>query len=162
MTICRGECGHIKSHWDNHVKCIKCSSCSRETTCSMCSSCSDQTWKLAKERRTYDSRKWVMAKRKKRSQKTMSDSSDKEKLKGITTPHGPTAWGRTHPGGNSKDTCTQRSVSPPATGQPAIHPMDKKTSQTSHQSHGHYTRILKSFNHQTPAIQPPVIGLRKY
>ena len=25
MTIQRGNCGHIKSHWDNHKKCINCS-----------------------------------------------------------------------------------------------------------------------------------------
>ena len=119
MTILRGEYGHIKSHWGNHDKCVKCSYCSRESTCSTCSSWSDKTWKLAKERRTCASRKWFMAKKKKRSQKAMPDSSDEEKLDGITAPHGPVARGRTHPGGNSKGTCTQRSVSPPATSQPA-------------------------------------------
>ena len=120
MTILLGEYGHIKSRWDNHDKCIKCSSCSRESICSTRSSWSDKTWKLAKERRTCASRKWFMAKKKKRSQKAMPDSSDEEKLDGITAPHGPVARGRTHPGGNSKGTCTQRSVSPPPTGQPAI------------------------------------------
>ena len=66
-----------------------------------------------------------MAKKKKRSQ-VMSDSSDeKKKIDGNTTPHGPAAQGKTHQGGNSKGTCTQRSISPPATaqsntGQPAI------------------------------------------
>ena len=29
MTILRGECGYIKLRWDNHDRCIKCSSCSR-------------------------------------------------------------------------------------------------------------------------------------
>ena len=82
----------------------------------MCSSWTDRTWKLAEKRRTYASRKWVMSKKKKRSQ-AMSDLSDDGKLDGNTTPHGPAALGRTHPAGNSKGTCTQRSVSPPVTGQ---------------------------------------------
>ena len=77
--------------------------------------------------------------------------------------------GKTHQDGNSKGTCTQRSVSHRSIYQPpAICPMDKKTFQndrsqvTSHQSNGHYTRIFKSVNHLSPAIQPLVIGLRKY
>ena len=115
-----------------------------------------------------------MAKKMKRSQ-AMSESSDEEKFDGNTTPHGPAARGKTHQGGNSKGTCTQRSVSPPVTsqsttGQPAtgICPMDKKTVQngrslvTGHRSNWHYTSIFKSVNHRSPAIQPPVIGLRKY
>ena len=69
MMILRGEYGHIKSRRDNHNRCIKRSSCSRESTCSTCSSWSDKTWKLAEERRTCASRKWDMAKKKKRSQK---------------------------------------------------------------------------------------------
>ena len=71
----------------------------------------------------------------------MSDSSDEEKFDGNTTPHGPAARRKTHQGGNSKGTCTQRSVSPPVTVNqppvnqppvnqpPAISPMDKKTFQ---------------------------------
>ena len=53
-----------------------------------------------------------MAKKKKRYQKAMSDSSDEEIFDGISTLYGPAA----HQGGNSKGTCTQRSVSPPAMG----------------------------------------------
>ena len=78
----------------------------------MCSSWSDSTWKLAKNRRTYASRKWVMSKKKKRSQ-ALSDSSDEEKNYGNTTPHGPAARGKTHKDGNSKGTCTLGSISPP-------------------------------------------------
>ena len=57
-----------------------------------------------------------MANKKKRSQ-AMSNSSDKEKNDGTTTPLGPAARAKTHQGGNSKGTCTQRSISPPVTGQ---------------------------------------------
>ena len=60
-----------------------------------------------------------MAKKKKRSQRALSESSDKENIDGNTTPHGPAARGKTHQGGNSKGTCTQRSVSQPVTGQAA-------------------------------------------
>ena len=123
------ECGHIKSCWDNHDKCLKCSCCSRESTCNTCSSWVDRTWKLAEKRRTYASRKWVMSKKKKRLQ-AMSDSSDDRKLDRNTTPLGPAARGRTHPGGNSKDTCTQRIVSPLASGHWS----------TGHQPFAHWTR----------------------
>ena len=98
----------------------------------------------------------------------MSDSSDKEKLDGITTPHGPAAERRTHPGGNSKGTCTQRSVTPPTTGHQSTghRPLAQLTRRhrlvTSHWSNGHYTRIFKSVSHRSPAIHPPVIGLREY
>ena len=113
-----------------------------------------------------------MAKKKRRSQ-AMSDSSDEEKTDGNTTPQGPAARGKIHKGCNSKGTCTQRSVSPPVyrpvvNQPPVICPMDKKTFQkgrppvTGHCSNGHYTRIFKSVNHRSPAIQPPDIGLRKY
>ena len=88
MTIMRGECGHIKSGCDDHDKCLK---CSRESTCNTCSSWTDRTWKLAKKR-TYASRKWVMSKKKKRSQ-AMSDSSDDGKLDGHTTPLGTAVGG---------------------------------------------------------------------
>ena len=55
----------------------------------------------------------------------MSDYSEEEKIDGNTAPHGPAAQGKTHQGGNSKGTCTQKSISPPVTsqsttGQPAI------------------------------------------
>ena len=121
MTIHRGACGHIKSHWDNHKRFIKCSCCSRESTCSTCSSWSNSTWILA-ENRTCASRKWVMSKKKKCVQ-IMSDSSDEKKKNGNTTRHGPAAWGNPHEGGISKGTCTQRSLSPLAVGHPSTdHP----------------------------------------
>ena len=57
-----------------------------------------------------------MTKKKKRSQ-ALTDSSDEEKIDGNTTQHGPAARGKTHQGGNSKGTCTQRSVNLLVTGQ---------------------------------------------
>ena len=110
MTIHHGECGHIKSHWDNHLKCISCSHCSRESTCSTCSLWSDSVWDHKKRRRTYASRKLVMSKKKKRLQ-ALSDSSVEEKNHGSTTPHGPSARGKTHKGGNSKGLCPLGSMS---------------------------------------------------
>ena len=65
MTIHRGDCGHIKSHWDNHKKCINCSHCSRESTCSTCSSWSNSVWYLVENVRTYSARKKAMSTRKK-------------------------------------------------------------------------------------------------
>ena len=118
MTILRGECGHIKLRWDNRNKCIKCSSCSRESTCSTCSTWTDETQKLAEKRRTYASRKWVM--------KAMSDSSDEENMHGITTPHGPAARGRTPRLQLQRYLYPEEYVHRPL----AIHPLDKKTSQT--------------------------------
>ena len=131
MMIVRDNCGHIKAQWDNHDECLKCSSCSRESTCSTCISWSNKIWKLADKRRTYSSRKWVMKKKHNKKQQVLSDSSDENLVDRITTPHGPSAWGRTHPGGNFKGTSsTQRSVSPLAlVNRPlVIHPQDKKTS----------------------------------
>ena len=117
MTIHRGECGHINLHWDNHLKCISCSHCSRESTCSTCNLWSDSIWDQKERRRTYASRKIAMSKKKKRSH-TLSDSSVEEKNHGSTTPHGPAARGKTHKGGNSKGLCPLGSISPPGTGQP--------------------------------------------
>ena len=113
-----------------------------------------------------------MAKKKKRLQ-AMSVHQMKKIIDGNTTPHGPAALGKTHQGGNSKGTCTQRSISPLATGHRSIDhqstslwPFAQWTRRhfrtTSHRSNGHYTRIFKSVNHRSTAIQPPVIGLRKY
>ena len=78
----------------------------------------------------------------------------------ITIPHGPAALGRTHPGGNSKFTCTQRNISTghSPSGQEDITDWPPVTG---YRSNGHYTRLFKSVNHQSPSIQPPVIGLRK-
>ena len=82
----------------------------------------------------------------------MSDSSD-EGLDGITTPYGPATRGRTHPGGNSKVTCTQRSVRPPA-----IRRMDKKTSQTGLRSPVKWA-LHKNFQvSQSPVTGHPATG----
>ena len=116
MTIHRGDCGHIKSHWDNYKKCISCSHYSRESSGSTCSSWSNSVWDLAENRRTYSSRKKAMSTRKK-SQNPSVSSDERKKKHGSTGPHGVTGRGKTHIGGNSLGTCTQGSTSPPATGQ---------------------------------------------
>ena len=77
MTIHRGDCGHIKLHWDNHKKCINCSHCSRESTCSMCSSWSNSIWELAERELILPER--VMSNRKKSLD--VSVSSDEKKRK---------------------------------------------------------------------------------
>ena len=114
MTIHRGDCGHIKSHLDNHKKCINCSHCSRESTCSTCCSRSNSVWELAEKRRTYSSRKRTMSSRKKSLDASVSSDERKSKH-GNTAPHGPAARGKTHIGGNSLGTCTQGSTIPPGT-----------------------------------------------
>ena len=108
MIVC-DDFGHIKAWWDNQDKCLRCSSCSRESTCTTSISWSNKIWKLADKRRTYPSRKWVMKKKHNKKQQVLSDHH----------PTWPAARGRTHPGGNFKGTCTQRSASPRAIGQPA-------------------------------------------
>ena len=144
MTIIHGECGHIKARWDNHDKCLRCTSCSRESTRSKCISWTNKTWKLAEKRRTYSSRNWVMKKKHNKKQQVLSDSSDENLVNGITTPHGPAARGRTYLGGNFKGTCTQGSASPPAT----CH------RSTGHQSFTHKTRRHhRSTGHQSPVNQ---------
>ena len=101
-----------------------------------------QNRKACREKKNLASRKWVMSKKKKRSQ-AMSDSSDDGKLDENTTPLGAAARGRTHPGGNSKRTCTQRSVS---TGHRS----------TAHRPFAHWTR-----RHHRPVTghQSPVTAL---
>ena len=85
-----------------------------------------------------------MARKKNKKQEVLSESSDEDLLDGITTPHGPAAQGRTHPGGNFKGTCTQGSTSPPANCQQANHPLDKKTSPTGHRSWVNWTPVNRS------------------
>ena len=69
-----------------------------------------------KEIKLLESGSWI---RRRRDPEAMFDSSDEENWMLSPPPYGPAAQGRTHPGGNSKGICTQRSVSPPVTGQPA-------------------------------------------
>ena len=131
-------------------------------TCSKCSSWSDSTWKLA-EQRTYTSRKWVMSKKKKRSQ-AMSDSSYERKNYGSTTPHGPAARGKTHKGGNSKG--TQGSISPPVigqltTGQPATgHSPSGQENITDRSSPvtGHWPPVKWALRKNFLVSQSPVTG----
>ena len=122
MTLHRGDCGHIKSGWDNHKKCINCSHCSRESTCSTCSSWSNSIWELAERRRTYSSRKRVMSNREKSLDVSVSSDEKKRKHRN-TAPYDPAARGKTCIGGNSLGTCTQRSTSPPGIQRPADRPL---------------------------------------
>ena len=62
-------------------------------------------------------------------------SSDEDLVNGITTPHGPAAWGRTHPGGNKG----------------YLYP--RKCRSTSHRSTSH-----RSFTHLTRIHHQPVTG----
>ena len=92
MKTVRGKCGHLKEHWDNHIECLKSSSCSRESTCSTCVTWSNKIWNLADKRRTYSSRKWVIKKKQhniKKKKQFVSDASDDNFLDGTTTPQGP-------------------------------------------------------------------------
>ena len=155
MTILRSECGHVKSCWDNHKRCIKYSSCSRESTCSTCSSWSDKTCKLAEERRTCTSRKCVMAKKK-------PYLIHQRKLDRITTPHGPAARGEDPSRWQLQGYLYSEEFKSIGHRLQGICPVDKKTSLTRHWSRvkWHYTRILKSVSHRSLAIQPLVIGHR--
>ena len=96
-----------------------------------------------------------MARKKNKKQKAMSDSSD-ENMDGITNPHGP-ALGRTHPGGNSKGTCTQSSMSTghQSTAHRSITHWTRRHHRlaTSHRPTGHYTEYFKSVNHQSSSHQ---------
>ena len=125
--------------------------CSRESTCSACSSWSDKPGNVPKKEEftLLDSGSWL----RRRSRRKPCLILQTKKLDGITTPYGPAARGRTHPGGNSKGTFTQRSVStghrPPATGRRS----------TSHRSTGHrpfaqWTRR----HHRFAGHWPPAIG----
>ena len=145
MTIYGGECGHIKSHLDNHLKCICSSHCSRESTCSTCSLWSDSIWDQKERRRTYASRKFAMSKKKKRSQ-ALSDSSVEEKNHGNNTPLARLPGGRPIKVATPR-VCVPSRVCPPATSHrapgnqppgkllPANHPLDKKMSRTGHRTH---------------------------
>ncbi len=52
-----GACGHKKGKYDNHVRCLRCHGCSRDTVCDTCALWSSQTWDLAGKSRTYAKRK---------------------------------------------------------------------------------------------------------
>ena len=112
----------------------------------------------------------------------MSDSSDYEKLGGITSPCGPAARGRTQPGGNSKGTCTKRSVStshlspvnrpfapwtrrhhrpatghwPPVTGQIGITHDRSSQSNTSHWPSSHRSLNLENINTGESQYSPAI------
>ena len=48
----------------------------------------------------------------------MPDSPDTISIDGSTAPHGFTAWGRTYLGGGPMESFSNRTISPPVTGQP--------------------------------------------
>ena len=102
MLIDCGICGHIKAWWDNHPKCLFCSSCFRLSTCSICNLWSKKIWDLADKRRLYSLGKSTMKKKLAKKTKVVhSDVSDDSSfLDGSTTSQGFTAVGKTHLGGN--------------------------------------------------------------
>ena len=189
MTIHRGDCGHIKAHWDNHNKCFICSRCL--IPCSTCSSWS--VWILAESRRILAARKKAMTRKK--SQDPSISSEERKNKHGSTAPHGGTSQGKTHIDGNSLDTCTQGSTSPPAighratvTGLPTTDPQTAGQSPNGEEDTsgrpgmpghrppgpGHWApatgqspstgqmgeKDFQPTNHRAPTIQPPVIGTR--
>ena len=117
----RGDCGHLKASWNNHINCLSGFSCSRYSTCLVCEKWIGSIWKLADTRRLYCSRRSAMTKAKTSSKKKKEFSSDLSedislKDNGITAPHGFTAGGRPRYGGGSKNWHTIQSVIPPGTG----------------------------------------------
>ena len=132
----------------------------------MCITRTNKIWKLVEKRRTYSSRKWVMTKMKNKKQQVFSESSYMDIVDRITTPHGPAARDRTHPGGNFEDTYTQVSASTPVISHRSLTHRDKKTSTTGHRSHVNRSPVScqysdKFVNHRSPVIQSSVIKLRK-
>lgn len=47
----RGSCGHHKSPWDDHERCLSCTKCERDHPCSVCSGWTSDTWEQAALRR---------------------------------------------------------------------------------------------------------------
>ena len=153
MKIIRGNCGHIKARWDNHLNCLSCSSCSRLSTCSVGSNWSENTGILVVKKRTYSSRTSVMTKKRPNKQKkqiVVSDPSDDKSVDGNTTPQGFTARVRTHPGGFLMGAIgTQTVLSPPVTN----HQSTRHWS-TSHQSASHWAIFHRSTRQQARFHRP--------
>ena len=108
--------------------------CSRISTCYICSQWSDNVWILAEKRRTHATRRSIMTKKRdsKTKKRNVPDLSDTISIDGSTAPHGFTARGRTHLGGQpygivfqqgnkstSHRSTSHRSTSHPVVGQPA-------------------------------------------
>ena len=53
MPTIRGDCGHLKTSWDNYTNCLSCSSCFRYSTCLVCKNWTGSLWELADKRRLY-------------------------------------------------------------------------------------------------------------
>ncbi|KAH3728803.1 hypothetical protein DPMN_054765 [Dreissena polymorpha] len=53
----RGSCGHVKAEWDSHGSCLSCTGCTQIIKCSFCEVWLDKTWRIASNRRKYQSRK---------------------------------------------------------------------------------------------------------
>ena len=101
MPTIRGDCGHLKASWDNHINCLSYSACSRFAKYSACRNRSGITRDLADKRRLYSTKCTTMAKtkstlsKKSFSKKDTVNSEPSEGIPsgndGITTMHGCTA-----------------------------------------------------------------------
>ena len=156
MPIDRSVCGHIKAWWDNHPKCLSCSSCSRLSSYSICNLWSKKIWNLADKTRLYSARRSTMKKKLTKKKKVVhSDVADDNTfLYGSTTPQGFTAMGKTHLGGNYSST---QSTSPPGTGHQAPVNFTRHRSTrhpaTYHQSTRHWATMHQSTRHQATRHQ---------
>ena len=114
------QCGHIKARWHNHPSCLSCTSCSRNSICYICSQWSHDVWILAENRRIHAKRRHIMTKKRdnKTKKRNVSVLSDTISLDGSTAPHGYTARGRTHLGGSTVETISNRAISTPVTRHP--------------------------------------------
>ena len=154
MPSDRGLCGHIKAWWDNHPKCLFCSSCSRLSSCSICNLWSQKIWDLADKRRLYSARRPTMKKLAKKKKIVHSDASDNNSfLEGSTTSQSLTAGGKTHLGGNYMGARGTQSISPPDTGHQA------PVSFTRHWSIRHQTTRHRSNRHWATYHSQPGTGL---
>ena len=56
MPQSHGSCGHKRSDWDNHKRCLSCCGCSRDQPCAVSRVWKSTTWDRAEKRKTYKSR----------------------------------------------------------------------------------------------------------
>ncbi len=57
MPQSRGLCGHKRSDWDTHSKCLSCCGCSRLAPCVISALWASDTWTIAESRRAHRSRR---------------------------------------------------------------------------------------------------------
>ena len=158
MPIVCGICGHIKAWWDNHPNCLSCSSCSRLSTCSTCNLWSEKIWDLADKKRLYSARKSTMRKKKQTKKRSCLFRRVWRQLflDGGTTPHGFTAGGKIHRGGNYMGAGGTQSMSTrhclPVTRHQA------PVSFTRHWSTRHLATYHRSTRHGLPGTSQPGTG----